>query len=69
MEHSADINRKNKPGRSALHHAAWKGNQETVKTLIDLGADANALDGRELQWDLSLGLWPAESCSVNMLLH
>ena len=38
----ADVNAKNKEGKTPLHHAADEGHQEVVEMLIANGADVNA---------------------------
>lgn len=44
IKHGADINARNKKGRTPLHYAARGGNLSVVKYLIKKGADVNALD-------------------------
>ena len=44
LKQGADVNAKDKDGRTALMKAASSGHRETVKVLIDAGADVNAKD-------------------------
>ncbi len=40
----ADLNIRDKQGRTALHHTQWKGNHKIARLLIAAGADMNAVD-------------------------
>jgi Ankyrin repeats (many copies) len=42
------VNDKNVNGRTALHWAAWRGDPEVVKALIETGASVNAKDDKGL---------------------
>ena len=42
MDAGADVNAQDNSGWTALTHAAWGGNTEIVRTLMDVGADVNA---------------------------
>ena len=44
LDHRADINRRNYPGRSPLHMAATCGQTHVVELLISRRADVNAPD-------------------------
>lgn len=48
LEHGADVNLKNKYGRTALTYAANKGKAKAVKALLDAGADINIKDENDL---------------------
>lgn len=61
IENGADVNYRNSAGTTALHRAAWRGQINVVKALLDVGADPalkagsdkstaldSAIDGRRL---------------------
>jgi len=45
VEMGADVNAKDRAGRSALHYAAASGDEEMLVFLLDKGADVNITDG------------------------
>jgi ankyrin repeat protein len=47
LSQGADINGKDRGGRTALHRAAYEGRTDVVRLLIDRGADVNAKDGNQ----------------------
>ncbi|EAY14725.1 ankyrin repeat protein, putative [Trichomonas vaginalis G3] len=44
LSHGANINEKDKNGKTALHIAAWRDNKETAEVLISHGANINGKD-------------------------
>ena len=44
LKEGADVNARDKYGRTALYVAAWRGHVEIVKMLLKEGADVNAAD-------------------------
>ena len=47
LSQGADINGKDRGGRTALHRAAYESRTDVVRLLIDRGADVNAKDGNQ----------------------
>lgn len=44
VEHGADVNIQGNSGRTALHHASFRGRDKNVKLLLEHGADVNIQD-------------------------
>ena len=42
----SDPNRRDEDGATALHHAAWEGDLELIRRLLDAGADPTITDAR-----------------------
>jgi ankyrin repeat protein len=42
VNEGADVDRPDAEGLTALHYAAYRGNVETVRVILELGVDANA---------------------------
>jgi len=64
----ADINAKDKLGKTALHYASEKGYTEVVKLLLAEGADIQAKEGRWGRTALHLAAWWARKDVVEVLL-
>ena len=47
IRHGADIERRNEDGETVLGYAASWGSLETVRTLVEAGANVNAVEGKE----------------------
>jgi ankyrin repeat protein len=48
VEKEADVNYKNKTGKTPLHRAVYKNRPDTVQFLIDCGADMDAVDDTQV---------------------
>lgn len=69
LKGGANINQRNKLGKSALHYAAEKGRVEMVKLLLDNGADINAVAKGTLGCPLHLAIqYYGEKETVELLI-
>lgn len=59
VEMGIDVDAKNEEGQTAMHMAAFTGNDRVVKYLVDKGADINVTDNYgETPWSMASGISP-----------
>ena len=59
QEHAELVNRRDKVGATALHHAAFGGHREVVRVLVEHGAEINAADS---EFGATPAGWAIEYC-------
>lgn len=65
LQSRADVNKKAEDGRTALHHAAMRGEQDLVRELAKARADVNALTSKEPDTQCT----PLMLCAANGHVH
>lgn len=69
LQHKADINATNKEGDTALHKAAWKGNQAAVQILLENGADITKVNQYTTKTALECAVRQGHEATVRILLE
>lgn len=67
LKKGVDVNHQDNEGNTALHYAAWEGEDKTIEILVKNGADLN-IKNNYGQTPLMFAVWNVKHCAAQTLL-